>query len=370
VSVSVSQRTWTPGSGCVWDRPDAFAAQPLGDPAAGQQGPGEHGVRTAQQCPLPRRLGYLGPVTYRGRIPEPLIELGRRAVRGYGKVTAGIRPGPDFLLIGAKRGGSTSLYHMLLRHPRILPLFPSGRFVLKTTDTKGIHYFDSNYERGEAWYYSHFPTSLGRRRAAREAGGDIVVGEASPYYLFHPLAAERAARTVPAVRILLIVRDPVERAFSHYRERHREGAEELTFEEALEAETNRLIGEEERIKRNPRYKSYAHEQQSYRAQGEYAPALARWLQFFPRERLLVAAAEDFYANPQSVCDRIFGFLGLPPSPLGESARWNAAPSADLKPETRRRLVEHYAGFNAQLEKLLGQTFPSWTTPSGTPGQQS
>ncbi|MFD0685147.1 sulfotransferase domain-containing protein [Actinomadura fibrosa] len=289
-------------------------------------------------------------------LPGPVIAAGRTAIRGYGMGTAPLRPDPDFLLIGAKRGGSTSLYYTLLGHPGIMPLFPGARLLPKANDTKGVHYFDSHYDRGRAWYRSHFPAAA-RRRSRK-------VGEGSPYYLFHPLAAERAGRDVPHARILLILRDPVERAFSHYRERRRQHAEELaSFEDALAAEPGRLAGEAERVAAGTGYRSYAHEQQSYRAQGEYAPHLRRWMAHFPAERIKVLAAEEFYADPQRSCDEVAAFLGLPPAPLPPSATrvWNAAPSQDLKPETRRSLAEHYAPFNADLEALLGRTFP-WTRP--------
>ncbi|MFC9976915.1 sulfotransferase [Spirillospora sp. NPDC127200] len=300
----------------------------------------------------------------RGTAARTVITVGRAAVRRYGAATSAFRPGPDFLLIGAKRGGSTSLYYTLLAHPRVLPLFPGARRLPKANDTKGVHYFDSHYDRGAAWYRSHFPTAAARRAAERRAGGPVVVGEGSPYYLFHPLAARRAGRDVPRARLLLILRDPVERAFSHYRERRRQDAEPLeTFEDALAAEDDRLAGERELIEARPGQRSYAHEQQSYRAQGEYAPHLRRWLEHFPAERVHVLAAEGFYADPQGSCDEVAAFLGLPPAPLPASARkvWNAAPSLDMAPATRRRLAEHYAPFNADLEELLGRAFP-WTRP--------
>lgn len=289
-----------------------------------------------------------------------MIAAGRAAIRRYGMSTAALRPGPDFLLIGAKRGGSTSLYYTLLAHPQIMALFPSARLLPKANHTKGVHYFDTNYGRGQAWYRSHFPSAAARRAARHRAGGRVVAGEGSPYYLFHPLAAERAARDVPGTRILVILRDPVERAFSHYRERRRQDAEPLaTFEDALAAEPDRLAGERERIESRPGHRSYAHEQQSYRAQGEYATHLRRWLGFFPADRVHIMIAEDFYADQQRTLDEAAVFLGLRAAPLpAEALRvWNAAPSQSLKPATRRRLAGHYAPFNADLETLLGRSLP-------------
>ncbi|MDR7382458.1 sulfotransferase domain-containing protein [Promicromonospora iranensis] len=290
------------------------------------------------------------------RLPQPVIATGRAVIRGYGMLTAPLRRGPDFLLIGAKRGGSTSLYFALLEHPQVMPLFPSARLLPKDNHTKGVHYFDSHYSKGDVWYRSHFPATARR--------GGKVVGEGSPYYLFHPLAAERAGRDAPEAKILLVLRDPIERAFSHYRERRRQNAEELdTFEGALAAEDERLGGEHERIVTEPGYTSYAHEQQSYRAQGEYAPHLRRWMNHFAPEQFHVLAAEDFYADPQHTCDGVAEFLGLRPATLPPSVAkpWNAAPSSKLAEATRQSLATHYAPFNAELEGLLGRQLP-WTRP--------
>ncbi|GAB4084278.1 hypothetical protein GCM10028784_09080 [Myceligenerans cantabricum] len=286
-------------------------------------------------------------------LPAPVISAGRATIRGYGVATAWLRGGPDFLLVGGKRCGSTSLYYALLEHPRVMPLFPSAKLLPKDNHTKGVHYFDTHHDRGSAWYRSHFPASV------RRSGGSIV-GEGSPYYLFHPLAAARAAREVPDARIVVVLRDPVQRAFSHYRERRREGAEPLaTFEEALAAEADRTAGEEERIVAEPGYRSYAHEQESYRAQGEYAPHLRRWLEHFPAERVHVLVAEEFYAAPQRACDGVAEFLGLAPAPLPDTAArpWNAAPSLDLRPALREELARHYAPFNEDLKALLNRDLP-------------
>jgi hypothetical protein len=281
----------------------------------------------------------------RGRVSEPLRTGVKRSLRRYGELTAGLRGLPDFVIIGAKRGGTTSLYNYLLEHPAVLPLLPARQHI------KGAHFLDSNFQRGERWYRSHFPTAPYRR--LRERGGPVAVGEASPYYLFHPLAPERARRLIPETKLILLLRDPVERAFSHYKERVRHGAEPLGFEEALEAEPERLAGEAERLVREPGYHSFAHEHHSYVAQGRYLDMLPAWLERFGRERMLVLPSEDLYADPQATVDRVTAFLGLPPWRLRNRARHNYHPAADMQPETRRHLRELFAEHNRDLARLLG-----------------
>ena len=287
-------------------------------------------------------------------------ETAKSALRSYGLLTAGLRAGPDFVVIGAKRGGTTSFYNYLLEHPKIQPLFPGRQRI------KGVHFFDSGYARGERWYRSHFPLAIGSRHLARPWISGPVTGEASPYYLFHPLAAERLARHCPDVRLLVVLRDPVERAYSHYKERVRNGGEALSFEAAIEAEAGRISGEASRIVAEPGYLSYEHENHSYLAQGRYAEMLPRWFELFGAERFFIAASEDFYADPERVTNDAWSFLGLPLAQLTSRKRFNYHPAPDLSQETRRRLSEAFAEHNLALERLLGRELP-WSHRVDEPG---
>lgn len=287
-------------------------------------------------------------------------ELTKKALRGYGIMTAALRPGPDFVVIGAKRGGTTSLYNYLLEHRSIQPLFP------RPVGLKGPHFFDTEYERGLSWYRSHFPLAAAGRHLARPAVRSAISGEASPYYLFHPLAAPRLARAFPDVRLIIMLRDPVERAFSHYKERVRHGAEELSFEDALDAEPARLAGEEDRIRSESGYCSVDHEDHSYVAQGRYLDMLPRWLDLFPREQIYLGVSEEFYASPGQVVNDVWAFLGLPPATLLSTRQYNYHPAADLAPATRQRLRDTFAEHNQQLADLLGRPLP-W--PAGSDQHQ-
>ena len=274
------------------------------------------------------------------------------ALRSYGSATAGLRaPAPEFVIIGAKRGGTTSLYNYLLEHPAVTPLFPGRQHI------KGIRYFDSEYSRGRRWYRSHFPMEMAGRYVARPWVANPVTGEASPYYLFHPLAAARLARELPDVRLIVSLRDPVERAYSHYKERVRHDAESLSFEEALAAEPARLSGETERLIADADYRSKEHEDHSYVAQGRYLDMLPRWFDLFPREQFHIVASEDFYADPGQVVNGVWSFLGLPAARLRSTKRHNYVPAPDLLPETRSYLREIFADHNSALEQLLGRTLP-------------
>ena len=278
-------------------------------------------------------------------------EAAKKGLRRYGELTSGLRGGPDFLVIGAKRGGTTSIYNYLLEHPSVLPLFPGRQHI------KGVHYYDSEYRRGLNWYRSHFPIEVGGHHVARPTVDPAIVGEASPYYLFHPLAAARLASDFPDVRLIVLLRDPVERAYSHFKERTHHGGETLTFEEALDAEKERLRGEAERITAEPGYRSVEHENHSYVAQGRYLDMLPRWFELFPREQFHIAASEDFYADPERYVNEVWSFLGLAPHRLTNRKRYNYLPAPDIRPETHQRLHEVLAEHNRGLEELLGRRLP-------------
>jgi|SRR5579872_6862655 len=275
----------------------------------------------------------------------------KQALRRYAEATAGLRPGPDFVIIGAKRGGTTSLHRYIREHPSVRPLVPGIRHI------KGVHYYDSNHVRGLRWYRSHFPLQAGGHHLARPDLSPAIAGEASPYYLFHPLAAERLARDFPAVRIIVSLRDPIDRAYSHYKEAIHHGRETLSFEAALEAEDERVRGEAERIVAEPGYCSVAHEHLAYLAQSRYLDVLPRWFSLFPRDQFHIMVSEDFYADPDRHVNEIWRFLGLPPRKLASRTRHNHQAAPDIRPETRQRLQEALADHNRGLEELLGRRLP-------------
>jgi hypothetical protein len=290
----------------------------------------------------------------RGPANRAARQAAKRALRRYGVATSRLRGGPDFVVVGAKRGGSTSVYRYLMEHPRIQPLFPG------LIHLKGVHYYDSNYARGLSWYRSHFPIRAGGGHLVRPGVRPVIAGESSPYYLFHPLAAERLARDFPDVRIIVFLRDPVERAYSHFKERTQHGGETLSFEGALDAEPDRLRGEAERIVAEPGYLSAEHENHSYLAQGRYLDMLPRWFSLFGRDQFHIAASEDFYADPEWHINEVWKFLGLPPASLRSRVRHNYLPAPDILPQTRDRLQEALADHNRGLEELLGRALP-WSS---------
>lgn len=273
------------------------------------------------------------------RLRRPVVPAAKRAIRSYGAATASQRVLPDYLIIGAKRGGSTTLARRLVATAGVTGLFPARE------ELKGTYYFDVNHSRGTDWYRSHFPT--------RKALGDAVVGEASPYYLSHPHAAERAYQLVPNAKVVAVLRHPVDRAFSHYRERVKQGVETLpSFEAALEAEHSRVGGERERMLEDPGYVSWNHLNFAYRDQSRYGQSLTRWFEHWPADQVLVVRSEDMYADPHAMVNRVRAFIGLDEVVANASAKdFNRLPQADVDASTRAHLWQEFAADQRDLAAL-------------------
>jgi hypothetical protein len=279
----------------------------------------------------------------------------KTAAREYGVMTAAWRPGPDFLVIGTKRGGTTTLWNGLVSHQRVLRMWPGPQKL------KSSHYFTMRYERGPEFYRSYFPLALTRRYATRRRG-PALAGEASPLYLYDPRVPQRVAVELPHTRIIVLLRNPVDRAYSHYQERRHEGVESLSFDEALRAEPARMRGELERMAREPFYYSEPFDWYSYRDRGDYAPQLARWREVVEPERLLVLRSEDLYRDPRRTFAQVLGFLGLDGVPAS-IRHHNLIPRSGMAPDLRHALAEYYRPRVEQLEALVGRSF-HWDLEGG------
>ena len=275
-------------------------------------------------------------------IPAPARVIARNALWTYGRATAAARPLPDFLILGAQKAGTTALYAYLREHP-----------ALTGPAWKEVSFFDRHFWRSEAWYRGNFPNKISLRAIRARAGIDPIIGEASPSYVFHPQAPERAAALVPDARLIVLVRNPVDRALSHYHHEVALGREPLPFEQALDDEETRMAGELERM-RDPRYFSHAWWNFTYQARGRYAEQLERWLELFPHEQLLVIPSEDLLQRPRETHAHVLDFLRAPPHELAAYPRIFEREYPAMDSATRDRLREHFAEPNRRLYEILGR----------------
>jgi hypothetical protein len=230
-------------------------------------------------------------------------------------------PLPNFVVIGTQKGGTGFLYRLLTKHPLVRP-----------AATKEIHFFDKNFAKGVQWYRRCFPQN------ERVEGQGTVTGESIPSYLFSPQAPVRMAEVVPDAKLVALLRNPIDRAYSNYQMQVRRGTEERSFEEATEKEMDTGEGP------------------PYLARGFYAEQLERFSFFADRGQLLVVNSEDLFARHLEVLHRVLRFLELPPfepegvRPVGSGTYELMAPAM------RRRLEEFFAPHNERLVDLLGSYF--------------
>jgi len=265
--------------------------------------------------------------------------------RMYRYLSARHRRLPDYIIAGAQKAGTTSLWYYLKEHPRVEPPM-----------SKEMSYFDVNFPSGLDWYRMHFPLERGASTNGSN-GRPRLTGESSAYYMFHPLAAQRIAQTLPKVKIILLLRNPVDRAFSHYQLKLRRRQETLSFEEAIDAEAERLAGEHERIVGDPQYYSPAHDLYSYLARGVYVDQIQRWQELFPPERLLILESGALFKRAAEVYAEVLAFLGLPSWQLARYGnRFPGKYCEKMSDATRRRLIDHFAPHNERLYAHLGTRF--------------
>jgi len=261
----------------------------------------------------------------------------------YRLVTCHMRPLPDFLIIGSQKSGTTSLYHYLSQHPQI-------RRSLK----KEIHYFDGggnreidNFLKGTDWYRSHFPIR-------KKSKTSTITYEASPLYIFNPSAPKRIAELIPDVKLIALLRNPTERAISHYYHEKKNGREQLPIMEAFLAEEDRM---RESFEKGD-YKNYKFIQCSYKNRGLYDSQIKRYLEYFPRESLLVISSEKLFSEPENTLIKIAEFLGISPRFTIENLHpRNVASNKDkVGEEVHDYLNEYFRSHNQALYDLIGEDF--------------
>jgi lipopolysaccharide transport system ATP-binding protein len=239
----------------------------------------------------------------------------------YYRATSFLRPLPNSVIIGAMKCGTTTLNAWLRHHPDVA-----------FSAVKEVHFFDNNYHRGLGWYRSYFPL-------LESLSGPRCVLEATPAYIQHAaLVAERMHEHIPEARLILMLRDPVRRAISHYGHRISNGLEKRPIEEALLSE-----GGWEPGSRN-----------FYKTRGLYAEKLSAFLRYYDRSQVLVLKSEEFFAQPAEVYGLVQSFLGLTHVPLPEDmkARNVGRKRHDVPGAVLDHLTEFYAEPNRQLGKLL------------------
>lgn len=274
----------------------------------------------------------------------------KRFFRGLGlkknHLTASFRMLPRFIIIGAMKCGTSSLYRHMVEHPCILP-----------ARRKEVHYFDdTNYSQGINWYKAHFPLSLYASIFKWRNGLEVISGEASPYYLAFPLSPERISKVLPDVKLIAMLRNPTDRAYSHYHHQVRHGREPLSFEEAIDAEQERLHGERNKILRDDSYYSFNFWAYSYLTRGVYIDQIEFWMKYFSKDRLLILKSEDFFSSPEREFKKTLNFLDLPDYKLRVYPKVNTGSYDEMPSAIRQKLNDYFRPYNERLYEWIWQDY--------------
>ena len=252
---------------------------------------------------------------------------------------------PDFLIIGAARSGTTSLYEYLVQHPSIIP--GTG---------KEVYFFDKEFAKGVNWYRSFFPTKTNKSKLEKKLQTKCITGEATPRYLHHPHTPKRVFELIPNVKLIVLMRNPIDRAYSHYQMEVGSGNEELSFEEAVEQEEDRILGDMKKMEKNENFYSVKFYRKSYLTRGKYAEQIKRWFEYFPRDQFLFLKSEDLYSDPSKIYHKVLEFLELPKFDLDSFKAHRMRKYSAISDDTRKKLSDYFKPHNEQLYQLLGKNF--------------
>lgn len=248
--------------------------------------------------------------------------------------TVPLRRKPDYLIIGAQKCGTTTLFNMLSLHPQV-----------RNPRNKEMHFFDGRDIQTLGHYRAKFP--LWSRK---------ITGEATPVYVYYPGVADRVFEQFPQCRIIVLLRNPIDRAYSHYRMRFRRGKEVLSFEEAISAEGQRLTEAREQGKHSVVAHNAGLLAHSYLDRGLYAQQLEHWFERYGRHQIHVVCYERFAQQPKAEFDRVCDFLGLERSDEVKPLHLNSGDYESMAAATRRELNAYFEAPNSRLFDLLGEDF--------------
>ena len=257
-------------------------------------------------------------------------------------ITGFIRVIPDFLVIGAKRCGTTSLYQHLPEHPCI-----------SKSPHDNMGFFNDNFHLGVNWYKSFFPTTFTRNKI-KSKFGDFLAFDVTTKYMEEESTANNVYQTKPNMKIIIILRNPVDRAYSQYHLSVRQTAERRSFEDVVEENMNRLNKEShEHYEIKPRFSA---KEDNYLKKGLYALQLRYWLKIFPRENILIVSTEEFESNQQIIYNKIFEFLNISKFEVKNTKKMEKGNYPPIKSETRNLLLDYFRQHNHELFELINMKF--------------
>ena len=250
---------------------------------------------------------------------------------------------PDFLIIGYHKAGTTSLYDYLVQFENI-----------GSAQKKEVQFFALSYWRGLQWYRTFFPTNLTKKKIEMKTNEKFITGEASPYYIFHPLSLERIHKTLPDIKLILLLRNPIDRAYSHYMHQRRLKKENVnTFEKVIEKDEERFEVMYKMFKED-KIREYNQEKYGipYISIGKYVRDVKKLLELFPADQILILKSDEFEQSPLNVIKDVLEFLGITSKEKIDLRKKNIGKYNEMNINTRKKLIDYYKPYNQELQKIL------------------
>jgi hypothetical protein len=251
---------------------------------------------------------------------------------------------PDFYILGGQKCGTTSMFVYLSKHPGIL-----------SPSSKDIRFFDKYFSKGVNWYKINFPLKL-TKFFTRKKHSKILTGEGTERYLDHPFAPQRIKEITPDAKFIILLRNPVDRAHSHYTMIQRRNSEPSSFEKAIEDEEQRITEPFNKMLNDSNYYSDIYFRHAYLHRGLYVDKIKRWMEVFPKEQFLIIQSEEFFKNPSKTYNDVLEFLGLPSHDLKTYEPIRKQKKSILKKQTQQKLQNYFKPHNEKLYNFLGKKF--------------
>tara|TARA_B100002049_G_scaffold44345_1_gene30587 strand:- start:73 stop:963 length:891 start_codon:yes stop_codon:yes gene_type:complete len=267
----------------------------------------------------------------------------------YRKMTSRLRQLPDFIIIGAGRAGTTALYSYLIQHPLIAAALTDNN-----ESVADLHFFEYIISNNIQWYKSHFPILFSKSNKHKNS---FITGEYTSTYMYHPDVPKRIFNLLPKIKLIVILRNPIDKAYSTYQQQFRFGEYTTSFEDTINAEFRRI----DLNKDFPELNSNNYDFENFVAQniirhGVYADYLETWLKIFDRKQILILNSDDLKKSTKETLRRVFNFLNVSNYDIKDTSQVNVGKYPTINKITRKKLIEFFKPHNQRLNKLLDTEF--------------
>jgi len=267
----------------------------------------------------------------------------------YRKMTSRLRQLPDFIIIGAGRAGTTALYSYLIQHPLIAAALTDNN-----ESVADLHFFEYIISNNIQWYRSHFPILFSKSNKHKNS---FITGEYTSTYMYHPDVPKRIFNLLPKIKLIVILRNPIDKAYSTYQQQFRFGEYTTSFEDTINAEFRRI----DLNKDFPELNSNNYDFENFVAQniirhGVYADYLETWLKIFDRKQILILNSDDLKKSTKETLRRVFNFLNVSNYDIKDTSQVNVGKYPTINKITRKKLIEFFKPHNQRLNKLLDTEF--------------